>query len=314
MRSLASWRVSGRPAGRLRVARGGNPYARRDPERAPKHRRAERLREPLFESRSGEVRQRCQPRRVTARNAASARATLPRPRTAAVEAGRSDCDAGANLRSARRAADLTAFPGRNGPAVATHGTSPVSIGASACAHVAVAGPVAMTICLCFWLHQPLGPWSGEVADLHSMAELARELLERCDQVGVAVSVDRLRRQCQGDGLGAGQRVGHRTWRRRRCGKRCLSRRSTSKAAHVAADIGNPATVGQAIHVRGRVAPRLFRSHRYHGVDGLRHGGPNAAGVSGSCRPERAALRKRPAADRRPGSRPAPQVTNSRAGG
>jgi hypothetical protein len=142
------------------VARGGNPYARRDPERAPKHRRAGRLREPLFESRSGEVRQRCQPRRVTARNAASARATLPRPRTAAVEAGRSDCDAGANLRSARRAADLTAFPGRNGPAVATHGTSPVSIGASACAHVAVAGPVAMTICLCFWLHQPLGAVVG----------------------------------------------------------------------------------------------------------------------------------------------------------
>ena len=65
----------------------------------------------------------------------------------------------------------------------------------------------MTICLCLVVAPAAGAVVGEVADLDAVAELAREFLERRDQVSVAVALDRLRRRGQRDGLGAGQRVG-----------------------------------------------------------------------------------------------------------
>jgi hypothetical protein len=48
----------------------------------------------------------------------------------------------------------------------------------------------------------------QVAALHVVAELAAQSLQRHDQVGVAVAIDRLRRRRQRHGLGAGQHVGH----------------------------------------------------------------------------------------------------------
>jgi len=52
-----------------------------------------------------------------------------------------------------------------------------------------------------------GPVVGQVADLDAVPELARKLLQRGDQMGVAVALDRLRRRGERDGLRAGQWVG-----------------------------------------------------------------------------------------------------------
>ena len=70
-----------------------------------------------------------------------------------------------------------------------------------------------------------GPLVGQLTDLDAVAELAAELLQRCDQVAVAVALDRLGGGRERDGLD--RRAAARSSRRRRparCGRRCASRR------------------------------------------------------------------------------------------
>ena len=54
-----------------------------------------------------------------------------------------------------------------------------------------------------------GPLVGQFTDLDAVAELAAELLQRCDQVAVAVALDRLCGGRERHGLHPGQRLGHR---------------------------------------------------------------------------------------------------------
>src|SRR5215210_6124956 len=63
------------------------------------------------------------------------------------------------------------------------------------------------MCFSLWSHQPPGPWSGRSRISNAIPEFAPEFLERRDQVGVAVALDRLCRRGERDRFGAGQRVG-----------------------------------------------------------------------------------------------------------
>jgi hypothetical protein len=54
-----------------------------------------------------------------------------------------------------------------------------------------------------------GPFVGQLTDLDAVAELAAELLQRCDQVAVAVALDRLCGRRERHRLLPGQRFGHR---------------------------------------------------------------------------------------------------------